>query len=150
MRPGCVFAIPAVVALCLAVAPADARDGGAVVIQFGAQIPGHFGAARILNGSSVSRGTGSFVFDRAARRVVALGARPRRLRPVFDDLGFDGLIGTPAVYGVAQPGAVSVLPAPPEAAQPAPSQPAADLPPCHETTSVGVVILRGTACSHAP
>jgi hypothetical protein len=47
----------------------------------------------------------------------------------------------PAVESGAAPGADFIEPGP------APSKTPAELPPCHEVTSVGVVIERGTGCS---
>jgi hypothetical protein len=56
-------------------------------------------------------------------------------------LGYGGFIGyvDPEIAAEAPP--VSYVP------QPAPAVPAADRPPCHEMTTAGVVIDRGSSCS---
>jgi hypothetical protein len=55
--------------------------------------------------------------------------------------------GYPGIIGYADPEAAAeappVLPTP----QPSPAVAAVDHPPCHETTTEGVVIMRGAACS---
>jgi hypothetical protein len=90
-------------------------------------------------GSAVSRHAG-------ARGVVSTHrgfARFRRSTPFgsVDDLGGFDDFGSPAPASEAPPGLDFIEP------QPAPSKSAAELPPCHEMTPVGVIIERGTACS---
>jgi len=59
----------------------------------------------------------------------------------FEDFGSFGEFGSPAVVSEAPPGVDFIEP------RPAPSRSLAELPPCRETTSFGVVIERGIACS---
>jgi hypothetical protein len=58
------------------------------------------------------------------------------------DFGSLGYIEGPAAESYAPPGVDFIEPGPP-----ASSTLPAELPPCHEMTSVGVVIERGSACS---
>jgi hypothetical protein len=55
--------------------------------------------------------------------------------------------GYPGVIGYPDPEAASEAPTVVTAPQPAPAVVAVDRPPCHETTTEGVVIVRGSACS---
>jgi hypothetical protein len=83
-------------------------------------------------------------------KTIEIGDRSSRRRNfgsvgdfgAFGDFGSFGGFGGPAVISEAPPGVDFIEP------QPAPLRTAAELPPCHETTSVGVIVERGTACSH--
>jgi hypothetical protein len=139
--------------------PAEAREGsgGVVVDHFGATTAG--GPAprisapeRSVNGSLPNRGSRNFVVDRSSGHVVARDHRdfdrsghPRRLLA-----GVDGFIGSPVIDDTAPPSVVDLPQLAPESEQPGRSQVAGDLPPCHETTSIGIIIERGMACSRAP
>jgi hypothetical protein len=59
----------------------------------------------------------------------------------FGDFGGFGDVGSPALVSEAPPSVDFIEP------RPAPSRSLAELPPCRETTSFGVVIERGIACS---
>jgi hypothetical protein len=63
-----------------------------------------------------------------------------------------GLRGSGLGYGgfiaYTDPGATAEAPSIFAVPPPAPAVLAADLPPCRETTTDGVVIARGTSCSH--
>ncbi len=143
--------------------PAEAREGG------GGVVVDHFGAAtaggpaprtsapeRSINASLPNRGSHNFVVDRSSGHVVARDRRdfdrsghPRRF--FNGDLGaVDGFIGSPVIDDTAPPSVVDVPQLAPESEQPGRSQIAGDLPPCHETTPIGIVIERGMACSRAP
>jgi hypothetical protein len=55
--------------------------------------------------------------------------------------------GYPGIIGYSDPEAAPEAPIVVTAPQPAPAVVAVDRPPCHETTTEGVVIVRGSACS---
>jgi hypothetical protein len=56
--------------------------------------------------------------------------------------------GYPGIIGYSDPEAAAEAPTV-TAPQPAPAVVAVDRPPCHETTTEGVVIVRGSACSRS-
>jgi hypothetical protein len=58
-----------------------------------------------------------------------------------EGFGYGGLIGYAEPDAAAEAPSVSVV------QQPAPAVLAADRPPCHEMTTLGVIIERGTSCS---
>jgi hypothetical protein len=137
-------------------APAQARHSsgeGTVVNHFSSATRRHLVTGRIA-GSLPARGNQIVFLDRSSGRVAALHrrafARSRRSTPfgfgggfVGGEFGgFGGFIGTPDVVGIPRPVQ--------EAAPPARSQLAADLPPCHEMTPAGVAIERGMSCSRVP
>ena len=143
--------------------PAEAREGsgGVVMDHFGAATAG--GPAprisapeRRVNGSLRDGGSRNFVVDRSSGHVVARDRRDfdrsGHPRHFFNgDLGaVDGFIASPVIGETAPPSVVDLPQLAPESEQPGRSQVAGDLPPCHETTSIGIVIERGMACSRAP
>ena len=80
---------------------------------------------------------GGGIHHRLIHRHGFVGARgfPR------NGFGYPGIIGYSDPEAAAE--APPVLPTP----QPAPAVVAVDRPPCHETTTEGVVIVRGSPCS---
>jgi hypothetical protein len=103
-----------------------------------------FGRRVIVSNPNVSGQV--VVFNRAMGRLMTLDRRSfGRFASSF------GLFGS---FGLIDGGISPIVTAPsfaiaPNAPQPAPSISAGDLPPCRETTPAGVVIGRGTNCSHA-
>jgi hypothetical protein len=150
MRAWIVSPILGVVLIALAISSVEARGmmghGGHVsrhvVSRHVVASPGRF----VVVSNSRTRDR-VFVFDRFSRRFVAFRHRDfdqfRRSTPFgfVDGFGGFGDFGSPAAVSEAPPGVDFIEP------QPAPLGTAAALPPCHETTSVGVVIERGIACS---
>jgi hypothetical protein len=112
----------------VAVAPAEARNG----FQSG-EAMGHFAPASPER--FAPRDHGRF------RRSAPFGS--------FDEFsGADGFVGLDDPP--PSDGAVSIPQGVTEATPPANAPIVGDLPPCRETTPIGVVIERGMACSRAP
>jgi hypothetical protein len=147
MRAWMIFPILAATLAVLATSPVEARG---MTGTFAVATPGRLA---IISSSRIANRV--FVFDPVSGQFVAF--HRRGFRRGFTDfgellplgfagglLGFGGLVGpgSPAVVIAASPNPVSSPP------PPAPAKTAAELPPCHETTSFGVIIQRGTGCSH--
>jgi hypothetical protein len=120
MRARVVSPILGAALIALAISSAEARE-----------MPNHRVAAsrHVGAGGAVSSHRGSARF----RRPTPFGS--------VDDLGGFDDFGSPAPASETPPGLDFIEP------QLTPSKSAAELPPCHEMTPVGVVIERGTACS---
>jgi hypothetical protein len=145
MRAWTVFPILTAAVFVLAIPPAEARDAmnhaGTVSSSRGIATPARF---VIVSNSNI--GGRVIVFDHFLGRFVALDRR--------GFTGFSPPLASLGALGVVDGGGLAVVSAPPpsvasSAPQPTPSKSPADLPPCRETTPAGVVIERGTACSHA-
>jgi hypothetical protein len=153
MRTWTIIPLLGAALIALALPPAEARSmhgRSAISRHVRFATPGHF--VIVLNPNI----RGRVLFNRSFGRFVAFDHRgfagSRWSTPFgfpfglsYGLGGFDGFtdFGSRAVMGTA-PSTV-VLAAP----QPAPLQLSADLAPCHETSPVGVIIERGTACSWA-
>ena len=128
--------------------------------RHGAIISQSLGSAIVppLAGTIVPPFTGPVVFREVRSKIITISsngtivekrlATPRRRGfgsfgdfGGFGDFGSFGEYGSPAVVSEAPPSVDFIEP------RPAPSRSVAELPPCRETTSFGVVIERGTACS---
>jgi hypothetical protein len=162
MRAWIISPILSAALIALVISSAEARGGGGS--HHGGRAGGvHMRAASPTFSRHVFASRGRFVivsnsrsrhralvFDRFSRRFVAFRHRgfgqfgqsiPFGSVDGFGGFGSFGDIGSPAVISEAPPGLGVIEP------QPAPLRSVAELPPCHETTPVGVVIERGTACS---
>jgi hypothetical protein len=161
MRAWIVSPILSAALIALAISSAEARGGG-VSHHVGTAGRVHMRTASPTFSRHVFASSGRFVivfnsrsghrvvFDRFSRRFVAFRHRgfgqfgqsiPFGFVDGFGGFGSFGDIGSPAVISETPPGLGVIEP------QPAPLRTVAELPPCHETTPVGVVIERGTACS---
>jgi len=161
MRAWIVLPLLAATFAAVVLSPADARNAGGA--RHGMAASRHFGIATphrvfIVPSRSgnrvvvVSRPFGRFGAFDGFRRVTPFGFP----FPFFDGLGgfdgfagFDGFdaftgFGAPTALDAAPPSIVLSTPQPPP---PVPVKMAGDLPPCRETTPVGVVIWRLTGCS---
>ena len=95
--------------------------------------------ARNLHGRDVR---GRIVHSRAVHNKIVRHRDFVGIRGFLGDgLGYGGFIG------YTDSGAAAVAPPIPDVPLPAPAVITADPPPCHETTTEGVVIMRGTSCS---
>jgi len=171
MRAGSVLAILGVALIGFAVWPAEARNsrGGAGASHLSIVTPGRFVPGRI----AASRPTFQnqfFALNGFSGRVGRLDRRGFDRSRLFSPFGFgefggvggfggfggfDGLGGFGSfldgsgIVGMTSPSVIAIPQFASGAAQPLRPRRVEDLPPCHETTSVGVVIERGMACSRA-
>ncbi len=146
MRAVMMFSILAATLAVLAISSVEARD---MTSNVTVATPGRLA---IISNSTI--GHRVFVLDPFSGRFVTL--HRRGFRRGFDGfggplpLGFgDGLIGSDGVVDLGSPPVViaappNVVSSPPQLA---PAKAVAELPPCSETTSFGVTIERGTACT---
>jgi hypothetical protein len=160
MRALTVFPVLGAALIALTILPAEARNGmshgGAVSRHVGIATPGRFVIV-----SNPNTGRRILAFDRSLGRFVAFDrmAFTRRSRSFGFPFGFvDGFDGADGFIGFGGPTIADMAPgmvlsgSEPAAGAPQsrPLRPTADLPPCREVTSVGVVIERGMNCSNVP
>jgi hypothetical protein len=176
MRAGSVFAILGVALIGLAIWPAEARSSrGGGTAHFGTMTSGRIVSGRTAGSLSTLQNqffalnrffSSPFAIDRLAALNRLGFNRGGLFSPFgsgefggfggvggfggFDGFGgVDGFVDSPGIVGTTSPSIIAIPQFASEAGQPTRPRRIEDLPPCHETTSVGVIIERGMACSRA-
>jgi hypothetical protein len=174
MRAGSVLAILGVAVISLAVWPAEARNSGGGGAHSGTMTSGRIASGRVA-GSLPTLQNQFFALNRffSSRAALRLGvAEGSGLFSAFrlgnfgrfgdggrfggfgglDGFGSFGGFGGSDGFVDSGTTAPTIIAFPQLASEAASARPrrVGDLPPCRETTSVGIVIERGMACSRTP